>query len=112
MPPNPIGQDATRFGSRQGVINVDPTSGDYPADVFVSLESRMERMALRLNKRREFFRSLQRRRDEANQKFPVCTRDYRQWFAQSLVWKQWCEYYSIHCPSSGSYISQSLSYSH
>lgn len=72
-------------------IALAPLYANGSGDQYVSLEKKMELKATAGGVRREFFITLQKRRDEANRNFGDCSRHYRQWYAQCLVWKQWCK---------------------
>ncbi|RDW87733.1 hypothetical protein BP5796_03427 [Coleophoma crateriformis] len=69
--------------------NLPPLGARHFSDQYSSLEKEMEHKAIAGAFRKEFFITLQKRREEANRNFKDCSRYYRQWYAQKLVWEQW-----------------------
>ncbi|RDW73046.1 hypothetical protein BP6252_06953 [Coleophoma cylindrospora] len=69
--------------------NSVPLGASHFSDQYSSLEKEMEHKAMAGGFRKEFFITLQKRREEANRNFKDCSRHYRQWYAQRLVWEQW-----------------------
>ncbi len=59
---------------------------------YVPQEKIMEKKAMALNIRHDFFRFLQKTRDRVRGEHPDCTKQIRNYMADLCVWEHFCEY--------------------